>query len=426
MGYLPPHQGFYQTADPAFSSWYVNQLSQAFVHGQREESLLTPSLKHLETNKAAILGWSGLSTSMESQIQPCWTQIGRFSKASDKENAITTEIFQKLAAANPMFTTSILHHELRNTVLKFKFAPDIISTSGKPNLGLGPMAFVSRDAGLVTASEREWEIIQAASSITPSALNNARMACPAPPSSVLELTTVLTLQLQFLQFLFGQTCPLAFQIQQVINQLHLNMDQLRAMPTFPSTGIPWILNAINRGTAAFFGMRCSDATQETQQLPWVDLTHCRTAINQCSFNADTPVPSFLLPPQQRKRPRSPNQQLQQTPRHPPRQTQQRQLPTAPPAQPRDSAVPLAIARIVDNWKRENPQQRLPPVSKLMTAVHQDKDSFPTQLGLTSRDCLRNAIYGSCNPNCTRNHKSIPLAAQDSAITILTEAFQNCT
>jgi len=256
------------------------------------------------------MGFCNLLHHEEAALPECWQAFDRFPRKDSRDHIVESTVFQGLKRLNLGFQdTYILHADLKKAITRLDFAPDVFSHT-KPHLGLGPLAFVARDANEVTRITRiQNELAHGSHNLQFDDVEKTTMAPPTPPTTILELYNALELQCIALKFLFTSNCPLAFQIQKLLDAITTHRTNL-VRASGPQT-IPSILQLVTLETHNFFSQQASEEdVKSTTTMPQANLSWLIDQINyQQPFSVNLIASQFSPPPSSqaptKKRPATP-------------------------------------------------------------------------------------------------------------------------
>jgi len=229
--------------------------------------------------------------------------------------------------------------------------------------------------------------------------------------------TILTNQHIVLTYLFTQTCPLAQQLQEVIDVLHQNSNIIAETPNFKWTIAAELLWQVTRTSQQFFNHATTPEDLQVNRRPAGTLSDIAKNL-LCGYL--TPAfnkPSFYIQPRKNK---------DQQPPHHKRTRDDRDRPTAnqPRTAPNTKLLPTKCGALVSAFKTSNPDSFLPPMRNMRTAlgVHTDHD-ISKHLGIPPQACLRYQVYGECtNTRCGRLHDNATKPAPDKHAALLAKAL----
>jgi hypothetical protein len=118
-----------------------------------------------------------------------WPKLNACKNKPDARLVVETGMFQPLLRQNPKLI-NCLHAELKETIVNFRFKPKNLD-SGKPTLGLGPLAFVPRERREIEIMSRQIKINDESMYTTTSDINKIKLGRPKLPTSVDGFNSVI-------------------------------------------------------------------------------------------------------------------------------------------------------------------------------------------------------------------------------------------
>jgi hypothetical protein len=278
----------------------------------------------------------------------------------------------------------ILHRGFIDCIVKLEFAPQ------PKQLGLGPLAFVSRQRDELMKIASYNLMMERATLITPSDVTKATLGPPAPPSTPNALVNCLAKMYRVLIYLFTAGCPLAVQLAAVSNALHTQEGMWETQATsahFLKHTAPAILKAVTEETTAFFQSYATKQQLASDEYPRADL-HWVVSLIRTGQSFTYPAIEDYFYSQAAREQLKPSA-IPALPKPPPLPAQRTERRFNYDLDPRLKAA-------LTQWKTQNNNGRITIGTMLLPLLGGDLETLSNQCRLAKDDCTRWALIGECS------------------------------
>ena len=346
-----------------------------------------------------FLGWSGHHsiTQFHQATNYIWEEILAENTIANREAKITNLIVHPLRSLHPKLRR-ILHPEWIKTVATFDFAPQPFAFGNKA--GIGPMAFVTRTTKELQAVQNQRDMVAEASIVNTHDIRKTKLGAPIMPSSLWQVTDVLTDQCLVLRFLFTTACPLAHELTAVIDALHDSSDLLAELPNFQWKVAAELLWQVTHETQRFFEHTALERDLALGNRPQTDLQWLANNVRRGFFQPAHNKPLLFTEPHQGKR----NNEQREPPNKRPRDAKASDDPKTP-LQVITKTLSPKCSAIVKSYREDNPRRHFPLLATVRSTLSMSTDKeLAAHLGIPDGACIRYNLYGECRSrNCTRKH-----------------------
>lgn len=344
-----------------------------------------------------FLGWAGHHSipTFHQQTDGVWEDILLETTIANREAKVTNLIAHPLRCSHPKLRR-LLHPEWIKTIATFDFAPQPFAPGNKP--GLGPLAFVARTMRELQSVQTQREIVAEASTVNTHDIIKTKLGSPIIPRTIHEVTEVIDNQRRVLEFLFTPRCPLALELNEVINALYDSSDLLAEIHNFQWKISAEIMWQLTHETQRYFEHTSTERDLMTGNRPRTDLQWLADDIRRGFFQPAQNKPSMFL---------QPNLKRDNRPTHAQPTKRQRDSPPSakPPVTIHNKTLSPKCTAIIKAYRAKDQRRFFPLIAAVRTTLNVTTDTdLAKYFGIPEGACLRYNIFGECvSRTCQHKH-----------------------